>query len=48
VIPQRPAGSDSLDEAGLADLVTRDSMIGTGLAMLPGSLPAVAHAGASA
>ena len=48
VIPQRPAGSDSLDEAGLADLVTRDSMIGTGLAMLPGSLPAVAHAGAPA
>ena len=48
VIPQRPAGSDSLDETGLADLVTRDSMIGTGLAMLPGSLPAVAHAGAPA
>ena len=48
VIPQRPAGSDSLDEAGLADLVTRDSMIGTGLAMPAGSLPAVARAGASA
>ena len=48
VIPQRPEGSDSLDEAGLADLVTRDSMIGTGLAMLPGSLPAVARAGAPA
>ena len=48
VIPQRPAGSDSLDEAGLADLVTRDSMIGTGLAMLPGSLPAMSRAGAPA
>ena len=33
VIPQRPAGSDALDEAALADLVTRDSMIGTGLAL---------------
>jgi nitrile hydratase len=28
VIPQRPAGSAGLDEAALADLVTRDSMIG--------------------
>ncbi|MFT6674452.1 MAG: nitrile hydratase [Sulfitobacter sp.] len=32
VIPQRPAGSDGLDEAALMDLVSRDSMIGTGLA----------------
>ena len=32
VIPQRPAGSEGLDVAALADLVTRDSMIGTGLA----------------
>lgn len=32
VIPQRPAGTDGLDEAALADLVTRDSMVGTGLA----------------
>ena len=32
VIPQRPAGTDSLGEDQLADLVTRDSMIGTGLA----------------
>jgi nitrile hydratase len=31
VLPQRPAGTDHLDEAALADLVTRDSMIGTGL-----------------
>ena len=36
VIPQRPAGSDGLSEAELADLVTRDSMIGTGLARAPG------------
>ena len=32
VIPQRPAGSDGLTEDQLADLVTRDAMIGTGLA----------------
>jgi nitrile hydratase subunit alpha len=35
VLPQRPAGSESLDEAQLAELVTRDSMIGTGLAKNP-------------
>ena len=29
VIPQRPDGSDGLDEAALAALVTRNSMIGT-------------------
>ncbi len=32
VIPARPAGTEGLDEAALANLVTRDSMIGTGLA----------------
>jgi len=32
VIPQRPDGSEALDEEALAALVTRDSMIGTGLA----------------
>ncbi len=32
VIPQRPAGTEGLTEEQLADLVTRDSMIGTGLA----------------
>ena len=37
VIPRRPEGSDGLDEETLAGLVTRDSMIGTGLARLPGS-----------
>ncbi|MDZ4735464.1 MAG: nitrile hydratase subunit alpha [Rhodospirillaceae bacterium] len=31
VLPQRPRGSDSLDEAALAALVTRDGMIGTAL-----------------
>ena len=30
VVPQRPAGSENLGEEELADLVTRDSMIGTG------------------
>jgi len=32
VIPERPAGTEGLSEEQLADLVTRDSMIGTGLA----------------
>jgi nitrile hydratase len=32
VIPERPEGTDGLDEAALADLVTRDSMIGVGKA----------------
>ena len=36
VIPVRPAGTDALAEAQLAELVTRDSMIGTGLALAPG------------
>ncbi|MBI5129709.1 MAG: nitrile hydratase subunit alpha [Rhodopseudomonas palustris] len=35
VIPMRPAGSEGLSEERLADLVTRDSMIGTGLACAP-------------
>ena len=30
VLPERPAGSESFDEAALAALVTRDAMIGTG------------------
>jgi nitrile hydratase len=36
VIPQRPADTEGLDETQLAELVTRDSMIGTGLALAPG------------
>src|SRR5438477_7481113 len=35
VIPQRPEGSEGMDEETLASLVTRDSMIGTGLARNP-------------
>ncbi len=35
VIPQRPAGSEGMDEAALMALITRDSMIGTGLAKAP-------------
>lgn len=35
VLPMRPAGSEGLDEAILAALVTRDSMIGTGLPLAP-------------
>lgn len=33
VIPERPAGTEGWDEERLARLVTRDSMIGTGLAL---------------
>jgi nitrile hydratase subunit alpha len=32
VLPQRPAGTEAWSEDELAALVTRDSMIGTGLA----------------
>ena len=35
VIPERPAGTDGWSEERLAELVTRDSMVGTGLARLP-------------
>ncbi len=35
VLPQRPAATESLDERQLAQLVTRDSMIGTGLPLSP-------------
>lgn len=35
VIPARPQGTENLSEADLAELVTRDSMIGTGLAKAP-------------
>ncbi len=35
VIPERPAGTDGWSEQQLAALVTRDSMIGTGLALDP-------------
>ena len=35
VLPMRPDGSDGMSEDDLAALVTRDSMIGTGLALSP-------------
>jgi nitrile hydratase len=35
VLPRRPAGTNGLDAAALAELVTRDSMIGTGLPRAP-------------
>ncbi|HEX9462167.1 MAG TPA: nitrile hydratase subunit alpha [Alphaproteobacteria bacterium] len=35
VLPMRPAGTERWGEEKLADLVTRDSMIGTGLALRP-------------
>lgn len=35
VVPMRPEGSERMDEAALAGLVSRDAMIGTGLAAQP-------------
>jgi nitrile hydratase len=35
VVPMRPAGTDGWNEEQLAELVTRDSMVGTGLAKTP-------------
>jgi nitrile hydratase len=35
VLPMRPAGTEGFTEERLAELVTRDSMIGTGLAKRP-------------
>jgi nitrile hydratase len=35
VLPMRPAGTDGWSEERLAELVTRDSMIGTGLPKQP-------------
>ncbi|CTQ66447.1 Low-molecular weight cobalt-containing nitrile hydratase subunit alpha [Roseibium album] len=42
VIPQRPEGTEGWSEEKLAELVTRDSMIGTGLALAPSELEDVA------
>jgi nitrile hydratase subunit alpha len=35
VVPERPAGSETMDEAQLAQCVSRDAMIGTAIACLP-------------
>ena len=37
VLPMRPEGTGGMDEAALAGLVTRDSMIGTGLPAVAGA-----------
>jgi nitrile hydratase len=39
VLPERPAGTDGMSEAALAALVTRDSMIGTGVVTLARANP---------
>ncbi len=36
VLPMRPEGTEGMSEDALAELVTRDSMIGTGLPISPG------------
>ena len=38
VLPMRPKGTDGWSEEKLASLVTRDSMVGTGLAKQPGDV----------
>jgi nitrile hydratase len=35
VVPRRPAGTEGMGEAELAELVTRDSMIGVAVARSP-------------
>lgn len=42
VLPQRPENTEHLSEEQLADLITRDSMIGTGLALAPETLKGAA------
>lgn len=38
VLPMRPEGTEGWSEQQLAELVTRDSMIGTGLPKQPGEV----------
>ena len=38
VLPERPEGTEGWTEDQLAELVTRDSMIGTGLAKTPSDI----------
>ena len=47
VLPERPAGTEGWSREQLADLVTRDSMIGTGLALTPQQLADTSRATAS-
>lgn len=42
VLPQRPAGTDALSEEQLADLVTRDAMIGVTVLSSPNTAPKTA------
>ncbi|MFQ5774451.1 MAG: nitrile hydratase subunit alpha [Kiloniellaceae bacterium] len=44
VLPQRPPGTEGLGEAELAELVTRDSMIGVGRPLTPEELRRKRHA----
>jgi nitrile hydratase len=37
VLPMRPAGTEGFSEQQLAELVTRDSMVGTGFPKTPGA-----------
>ena len=39
VLPMRPGATEGMSEEALAELVTRDSMIGTGVALSPGLDP---------
>src|SRR5580693_7869099 len=48
VVPMRPAGTDGWSEDKLAGLVTRDAMIGTGLARAPNGADGTAGAGGAA
>ena len=45
VLPMRPQDTENLDEQALAKLVTRDCMIGTGLALTPDQAEASAEGG---
>jgi nitrile hydratase len=38
VLPMRPAGTEGWSEAQLANLITRDCMIGAGLPRKPGEV----------
>jgi nitrile hydratase len=48
VVPMRPAGTDGWSEERLASLVTRDAMIGTGLARAPDGAAGAAEAAGTA